>query len=88
MMEDERYLAIPPEDLAPETLRSLVEEFVTRDGTDYGETEVSLDDKVEEVLEGIRRKLWVIVFDTLLQSVTILDARDWRRRHAGDSPDS
>lgn len=82
MMEDERYIAIPAEDLASDTLRSLVEEFVTRDGTDYGETEVSLDDKVEEVLEGIRRRLWVIVFDTLLQSVTILDARDWRRRQS------
>jgi uncharacterized protein YheU (UPF0270 family) len=86
-MEDERYLAIPPQDLAPETLRTLVEEFVTRDGTDYGETEVSLDDKVEEVLEGIRRKCWVIVFDTLLQSVTILDARDWQRGQSDGSRD-
>ena len=83
-MEEERYIEIPAAELATDTLRSLVEEFVTRDGTDYGESEVSLDDKVDEVLDGIRRKLWIIVFDSLLQSVTILDARDWNRRQPGN----
>jgi uncharacterized protein YheU (UPF0270 family) len=80
VMDEERYMAIPADELAPDTLRALVEEFVTRDGTDYGETEVSLEDKVDEVLDGIRRKRWVIVFDSFLQSVTILDVRDWHRR--------
>ncbi len=27
---------LSPDDLSPEALRGLVEEFVTRDGTDYG----------------------------------------------------
>jgi uncharacterized protein YheU (UPF0270 family) len=82
VMDDERYIAIPWTDLAPDTLRALVEEFVTREGTDYGEVEVSLEDKVEEVITGIRQSVWVIVFDSLLQSVTILDVRDWNRRRA------
>jgi hypothetical protein len=36
-------LIIPFQDLSPEALRGVVEEFVTRDGTDYGEFEVSLE---------------------------------------------
>ena len=34
---DENAIEVPFSDLAPETLRNLAEEFVTRDGTDYGD---------------------------------------------------
>jgi uncharacterized protein len=37
---------IPADQLKPELLRSIAEEFVTREGTDYGDMEVSLDEKV------------------------------------------
>jgi uncharacterized protein YheU (UPF0270 family) len=42
-------MIIPHDQLASETLTSLIEEFVSRDGTDYGEEEVSLREKVEQV---------------------------------------
>ena len=35
--------------LQPATLRALVEEFVTRDTTDYGERERTLEEKVKDV---------------------------------------
>ena len=37
---------MPPERLASETLLSLLEEFASRDGTDYGEQETPLAQKV------------------------------------------
>ena len=42
-------MIIPPHELHPDTLNALIEEFVTRDGTDYGDEEVSLSEKVSSV---------------------------------------
>ena len=42
-------LKIPYDQLNPETLHGVIEEFVTRDGTDYGEIEVSLDTRKTEM---------------------------------------
>jgi uncharacterized protein YheU (UPF0270 family) len=69
-------VVVDPRALQPETLRRLIEEFVTRDGTDYGETETSLEDRVAQVREQLRRREAVIVFDPALESVTIVQARD------------
>ncbi len=57
-------LEIPHDSLAPETLRAVVEEFVTREGTDYGRAEHSLDEKVEQVLRQLRRGEARISFDS------------------------
>lgn len=46
-------LDIPLARLAPETLAGLLEEFASRDGTDYGDRELSLEDKVLQ----LRRQL-------------------------------
>ncbi|WP_211357017.1 YheU family protein, partial [Enterobacter hormaechei] len=42
-------MIIPWQDLDPETLDNLIESFVLREGTDYGEHERSLTDKVADV---------------------------------------
>lgn len=42
-------MIIPYAEIQPDTLISLIEEFVSRDGTDYGEEEICLADKVEQV---------------------------------------
>lgn len=39
-------LKIPYDQLYPEALHGVIEEFVTRDGTDYGEIEISMETKV------------------------------------------
>ena len=59
---------IPAERLSPEALRALAEEFVTREGTDYGAVEVSLDAKVAQVLDQIRQGLVLIRFDPKTQT--------------------
>ncbi len=61
-------MEIPSSRLSPDVLRVLAEEFVAREGTDYGATEVSLDVKVAQVLDQIRQGLVVIRFDPKIQS--------------------
>ncbi len=59
---------IPADQLAPDTLRSLVEEFVTRDGTEL--TEAST--KIEQVEGLLRRGAVEIWFDELTRTCSIV----------------
>lgn len=70
------FMIIPHEQLSSDTLQGLIEEFITREGTDYGHEEVSLDTKVAQVLRQLRRGDVVIVFDPSSESVSLLTQRD------------
>ncbi|MGH0036570.1 MAG: YheU family protein [Myxococcota bacterium] len=75
-MDDEALpLEIDPSSLSPEALRGVVEEFVTRDGTDYGAVEKSLDEKVRDVLVQIERGEVKIVFDPESERVNLVGVR-------------
>ncbi len=41
-----QFVRVPPGQLSPEALEGLLEEFASRDGTDYGERELTLEEKV------------------------------------------
>lgn len=69
-------MIIPHDQLSPDTLQGLIEEFITRDGTDYGEYEVSLASKVEQVKRQLIRGEVVIVFDPASESVSLLTRQD------------
>ena len=47
---DRQGVELPFDALSPEVLRNLVEEFVTRDGTDYGAVERSVEEKIALIL--------------------------------------
>lgn len=68
-------IEVDPADLSPEALRGLVEEFVTRDGTDYGAVERSLEEKVADVLRQIGSGDVRIVFDRESERVNLVPAR-------------
>ena len=67
---------IPYDQLSPEALQGIVEEFVTRDGTDYGEVEAPLGTKVAQVLAQLKSGKAVIVFDQETESCTVLRSDD------------
>ncbi len=69
-------MKIPYQQLPPDTVYSLVEEFVTRSGTDYGEHEVSLEQKVQQVIHQLENKDAVIVFDPVTETCSVLAAAD------------
>ena len=64
-------IVVPHTELAAELLRAVVESFVLREGTDYGEREYSLDEKVARVLRQLERGEAHIVFDPDTESVDI-----------------
>jgi hypothetical protein len=64
-------IVVPHEELASDLLRSVVESFVLREGTDYGEKEYSLDEKVGRVIRQLERGEAQIVFDPNSESVDI-----------------
>jgi uncharacterized protein YheU (UPF0270 family) len=55
-------MIVPWQQLSADALRGLIEEFVTRDGTDYGEVEVPLAQRVEQVMARLRRGEAQILF--------------------------
>lgn len=69
-------MIIPHQQLSPEALQSLMEEFITRSGTDYGVTEISLQEKVEQVRRQLERGDVVIVFDPATESVSLLSRQE------------
>ena len=69
---------LDPDQLSVDSLRGLVEEFVSREGTDYGQGDWTLDDKVAQVMRQLERGEARIVFDPELQSASIVSVQaDW-----------
>ena len=67
---------IPPDQLSPDALRNLVEEFVTRDGTDYGAVERGVAGKIDDVLRQLRSGEARVLFDPETETTNIVLARD------------
>ena len=73
--EGSEPIVVPHTELSPDSLQALIESFVLREGTDYGETELSLQQKVAGVLRQLERGEAQIVFDPASASVTITPRR-------------
>lgn len=71
-----KAVIVPYQDLSPEALNGVIEEFVTRDGTDYGISEVSLEVKVSQVKKQLKDNKAVIVFEHDTQTCNILSSTD------------
>lgn len=67
-----RYiLEVPYQQIATETLDALIEEFVSRDGTDYGAIELTLEQKLEQVKYLLKQDKAVIWFDEATETISI-----------------
>lgn len=64
-------MIIPISELEADTLHSIVESFVLREGTDYGEIEASFADKVEQVIAQLKAGEVVLVYSELHETVDI-----------------
>lgn len=69
-------MIIPHQQLSSDALQGLIEEFITREGTDYGWEELPLASKVAQVRRQIDAGEVVIVFDGASESVSLLPRRD------------
>lgn len=70
----EEGVEVPYERIDPQTLRNMIQEFVSRDGADWGDRGCSLADKVEQVLRQLRERKVKVVFDLKSQTANIVVA--------------
>jgi uncharacterized protein len=65
-------MIIPQDRLSHDTLQGLIEDFVTRDGTDSGYTKSSLEENVEMVMRQLSQRQAFIVYDQETQTANIV----------------
>lgn len=66
------YVLVPMSSLSAQALDSLIQEFVTREGTDYGLREYTLQEKTQGVRRQLDRGEVLIAFDLERESATLV----------------
>lgn len=72
-------IEIPMDKLSSDIIQNLIEEFVLREGTDYGVNEVSLEKKKEQVSKQLENEEIKIVFDPDTETVTLMTIHQFKR---------
>lgn len=70
-------MIIPWQDLEESTLYNVLDSFILREGTDYGERELSLAEKRERLLQQLKTDKVVIVWSELYESLDIKDKKSF-----------
>jgi uncharacterized protein len=68
-------MEIPWQRLAEETLTAILEEYVTREGTDYGTQDFTLTEKVAQIRLQLKRGEAIIDFDPDTETCHLLPRR-------------
>ena len=64
-------MEIPYEKIPHELLINMIREFVMREGTDYTHRDITIEEKIEQVLKQIKKGQVVITFDAETESFTL-----------------
>ena len=72
-------IEIPFKRLDAEILGAVIEEFILREGTDYGAREVSLEDKIAQVRGQLENGDVLITFDPRTENCTLLTRQQFLR---------
>ena len=75
-------LEVPWRELSGDALQGVIEEFATREGTEYGPSEVALATKVAQIRGQIERGEVLVFFDTVMESCQLLTRDEVRRIRA------
>lgn len=73
-------MIIPYTELSDEVLRGILEEFVLREGTEYGRADVAVETKIEQVKRQLLQGQAVIVFDPETESCDVRAAHEVREK--------
>lgn len=71
----EHGIEIPLERINPDTLRNMLEEFVTREWDELADSGYSLESKVEQVLQQLKCNRARIVYDSTSETWNIIPNR-------------
>lgn len=75
--EKQPTVIVPMKDLSPQALDGIVENFILREGTDYGNQEVSFEKKKEQIIKQIEKNKVLILFETESSSIHLMNKTDW-----------
>jgi uncharacterized protein len=67
-----KVMRIPYQQLDETTLSNLIEQYILREGTDYGEVEFSLQEKTLQILKQVKNEDIYIMYSELHESVTLV----------------
>ena len=68
---EESKVEIPIDRLSPDALAGVVDDYVLREGTNYGAVEISLETKRAQVLAQLRSGQAIVLFDPSTETCTI-----------------
>lgn len=68
-------MEIPHSQLSDEALRAIIEEFISREGSEYGLIEYSFEEKVGHVIKQLERGEVVVTFDALSETCNLMPSR-------------
>lgn len=74
-------MIIPWQELEESTLINVLDSFILREGTDYGERELSLEEKRQRLLAQLKADKVVIVWSELHESLDIKDKHSFLSPH-------
>lgn len=77
--QEEAPIEITPSQLSPDALNGIIENFILREGTDYGVVEVEFEKKKSQIQKQIDRGDVKIVFDQISETVSLITATDFRK---------
>ncbi|OKY27585.1 YheU family protein [Thalassotalea sp. PP2-459] len=72
-------MIIPLDAIDSDTLNNIIEAFILREGTDYGEQEASMLEKIAMVKMQLQQGRAVLVYSELHQNVNILPAKQFNQ---------
>lgn len=72
-------IEIPSERLSRDILGAVIEEYILREGTDYGVQEASLESKIKQVHRQIIQGDVLISFDPVTENCTLLTRNQFNR---------
>lgn len=70
----EEGVDVPLDRINPETLRKMVEEFVTREWSDLSDADCTFEDKIEQVIQQLKDNRIKVVFDLTSETCNIVSA--------------
>ena len=73
--QQEEGIEVPFERINPDTLQRMIEEFVTREWADLGDSGYTLEDKANQVRRQLEARTAKVVYDVTTESWNIVAAK-------------
>lgn len=73
----ETPVPIPLDALSSDARNSIINEFILREGTDYGAIEKTHEEKFRDVERQLKNKELLIIFEVHTESVTLISKKEY-----------